>query len=256
MPDHEINRRPIKFKELHRFEEFQECISLQKKIFGVSDFDIISPVMINVFARKIPPIGIVIGAQDTNNGQLIGFVFTTSVLQEDALYIILVGVHPGYQNQDVGYGLLNYLKEVALSMSIKQLYCLFDPLESNLGNFYIKKMDFQGIQYKESVYQLSHEKDEIKIPIDKLVAKCKLDPLKTKTPGKSNKPTLTIEIPGNFLELKTTDPAAALEWRLNTREQFTKYLNNEGFRITGFHKEKSISKHRYYYLLEKKTFSY
>jgi len=268
----------IEYRELTKFNEFRECVSLQKEIFGVSDIDAFSPLTLTVFAKKNPPIGIVIGAVDKNKrkNKLIGFFFGTATLQENAIYGIAIGLLPEYQGQNIGPGIFLKFRELALARNIKYMYGNYDTLEGNLGHSYIDKLGFWGIRYQESPYELTsddhHQND---IPIENVVVKWELDSIRTSKKlertylkkkleqavleypivsinnFEENKAVL-VEIPDDFIALKKNNFDEALNWRLNTRKIFNEYINKRGYWITEFYSQKKDGKRENYYLLEKK----
>jgi len=103
----------IEYRELTNFDEFRECVFLQKRIFGVSDIDTLSPLAITVYAKQFPPIGVVVGAIAKNQVEeiLVGFLFGTAVLQENALYGVAVGILQEYRDKNIGTGLIRKFRE-------------------------------------------------------------------------------------------------------------------------------------------------
>lgn len=267
----------IEYRELRNFDEFRECVSLQKKIFGVSDIDAISPLAITVYAKTFPPIGVVIGAVDINLGKekLIGFLFGTAVLQENALYGVAVGILPEYRDRNIGTGLIRTFRESALSRKVKYIYGNYDPLEGNLGRTYFNKLGFWGVKYQESPYELTDNgHSDIEIPIDKVVFKWELESQRTneRLDGhyRGNKieevlskfplinennfedsEAVLVDIPEDFIALKKTNFKEALKWRLGTRKIFNEYINRRGYWLTEFYSQKEDGKRRNLYLLEK-----
>ncbi len=269
----------IEYRELKSFDEFRECVTLQKKIFGVSDIDAISLPTIFMLAREYPPVGIVLGAIDKRQGKekLVGFVFSTALLHENALLFPLVGVLQEYQSQNIGTGLLTKLREVSLSKKVKYLFCFYDPLEGNLGNYYCSKLGLLGIKYEASVFEFTTDNRSHKdIPIDKIAARWELDSQRTaeklagiyREKGKiedvlaiypvvnennfEESESVLVEIPEDFIALKKKNFKDALKWRLNTRKIFKEYINNRGYWITEFYSEKKEGRRHNYYLLERK----
>ena len=56
---------------------------------------------------------------------------------------------------------------------------------------------------------------------------------KTCTPNRTQQPLLLVEIPADFLALKTASQTLALEWRLHTRDLF-EALFERGYLVTDF----------------------
>lgn len=268
----------FEYRELKTFDEFRECVTLQKEIFNLSDIDTFSPLILTVLARDFPPVGIVIGTFDKSLDKeaLIGFFFGAAILRENAYWGILGGVHPKYQGLNIGTTLFKKLREFSLSRGVRFFYWTHDPLEGNLGHTNYNKLGHLGIKYKESAYEYTDEIQSYKtIPIDNVVIKWKLDSRRVheKIEGtykrKKIEEVLTkypivnennfidsrivlVEIPDDYIALKKTDFEEALKWRLNTRKIFKEYINNRGYWITEFYSQKKDGKRRNYYLLEKK----
>lgn len=66
-----------------------------------------------------------------------------------------------------------------------------------------------------------------------------------------NDSKVLVEIPENFVQLKSTDVKNALKWRITTRNIFIEYLNNRNYIISDCYSIKVDNKHKTYYLLEK-----
>ena len=281
MKKEEDSNKYIEYRELNNFDELKKCISIQKKTLGFSDTDIIPPPLLNVFARKKPTCGIVVGAfevdQTTGNEELIGFQVNTALLKEEAIFGILLAVLPEYQNKNIGYHIYSKFREVALSNNINLFYCLFDPLEANLGNAYSNKFGFIGIEYVSEVYELQDDVHTVTsaIPNDKIYAKCELAAPRTsekfdrkykKIPFEeilsrcpiideknyADNDRVLVEVPDNFMTLVKNNVDEAIRWRMSTRKIFTEYINNRGFWMTEFYSQQKEGKRSNYYLLEKK----
>ena len=268
----------IEYKELTTFNEFRECVSLQKEILGVSDLDAFSPLTLTVFAKREPPIGIIVGAFDKKFEikKMIGFFFGTAVLHEKAIYGIAIGVLPEYQGKNIGIGIFLKFRDLVLERNVKYMYGLFDPLEGNLGHSYLNKLGFWGIRYKESPYELTNiDPSTSSIPIEKIAVKWELQSQRTseKLGGTYQKEefekvkakcpivnednfleskAVLVEIPEDFSVLKKIDFQGALNWRLKTRNIFNEYINNRGYWITEFYSHKENGKRRNFYLLQEK----
>lgn len=270
--------KTIEYRELKSFTEFRECISLQKKIFGVSEIDTFPPLILYVFARESPPVGIVIGAFDKSprEEKLVGVFFGTAMLRENAYYGLVGGVLPEYQGQNIGTELFRKLREIALSRNVQYFYWSYEPLEGNLAHTNYNKLGHLGIKYDESAYELTDDAPPDKnIPIDKILIKWELDSQRVREKkagtyrGKieiekalSKYPVIDennftdsnmvlVEIPENFIALKKTSFEKALYWRLSTRKIFNEYINKRGYWITEFYSQKKEGERHNYYLLEK-----
>lgn len=270
----------IVIKELTEFAQFTECLSLQEKIFGLSDRDKIPPPYIGMLARKRLPIGIALGAFDKRGGageQMVGFSFSTATFVENSIYCILMGVLPEYQNRNVGLALFNKLRELALAKGLNHFYCIFDVLGANIGNFYFNKIGLLGVKYEITPFEFAEQKNgrsKSDVPEDVIYAHGELNSIKiceklvgsfqrrpfaevlSKFPIVTEKDfkesdSVLVEIPDNFFKLRLQNVEDALKWRLKTRKIFDEYINRRGYCITEFYTEKINKRRNNYYLLEK-----
>jgi len=264
-------------KELTEFKHFREFIKIQEKIFKLKDIDKISPALLNMFARRNPPIGIVLGAFEKNENKesLIGFLLSTASMKNDSIYNILMGVLPEFQAKNLGIKLILSLRNLAIDRGIKYFYFLYEPLDGNLAYLYISKIGCYGINYEKSAFELFENNiSEKDIPIDKILTRWDIQSFRVeKRLSKKHKkqsfkkilkkyPLVTednliyrgkilIEIPGYFLKLKNENPEKALNWRIKTRRILGEYINNRGFYITDFYSIRESKGRKNYYLLEK-----
>ncbi len=270
----------IEIKELTEFSQFNECLLLQEKIFGLSDRDKIPSPYIGMLARKRLPIGIALGAfekKEDSSEQIIGFSFSTATFVENSIYSILMGVLPEYQNRNVGLALFNKLRELALARKLNHFYCIFDVLGANLGKFYFNKIGLLGVKYEITPFEFAGHKNgepRSEVPEDIIYAHGELNsiriceklvgsyrkrtfaevlskyPIVTENDYKESEVVL-VEIPEDFLVLRRKNIEEALKWRLSTRKIFDEYINKRGFCVTELYSEKINNRRNNYYLLEK-----
>lgn len=268
----------IIYREFSSEREINACVALQKEIFNLSDVDVVPGIILHMIARKDPPMGYLFGAfkESQGNSELIGFSISFSVHEPNAIYTIATGMRKEYQNGVYGYKLIVNSRQTILKDGIKYVYTLYDPLETHLARLYMVRLGFIGVEFKESAYNLSESesKDTI-IPNDKILVLW--DPgseiTENKIMGKypqpgirecldlypiinknnlSNEDRIMIEIPENYSSLVKSEPKKALELRLEMREIFNKYLNEEDYEIIDCVSGKINRKRRTFYLLEKR----
>jgi predicted GNAT superfamily acetyltransferase len=266
----------VEYKELTEKEHFRQCADLQKRIFGVNEVDILAPHVVNMLVNKKLSLGVGFGAFEKVNGKdnLIGFIINCATFSDHSFYGIMVGISPEYRSQNIGFGLINKIREVGLERKIFWLYGIFDPLEGNLGNLYFNKFGFLGVKYEKSAYELNEDYHSAeKVPVDKVLFRWDMYSSRAneKLAGTYQKKTLPevlkqypliqedrfvdsdgvlVEIPEDFLALKGKNRQEALRWRLRTGKIFDEYVNNRGFHITEFYSERTNGKRKNYYLLE------
>jgi predicted GNAT superfamily acetyltransferase len=137
----------------------------------------------------------------------------------------------------------------------------YDPLESAVANLYIKKIGAICEAYSENYYGGMQDTLNAGIPSDRFLMKWQgqnhnteitMDLSKAESLNilhenaenilKPNADLFTVAIPTDYQQLKKDNPAAALNWRLQTRKIFQHYLQH-GWQVKGFIKH---TKHSYY----------
>ena len=267
----------IEYSEINTFSEFNECIELQRKIFGLSDIDIIPVAILNIIARKNPFMGLLVGIFKNTElkREMIGFSISLTSGINNSIYAIATGVLPEYQNKMYGYGVILKVRELAIENNVNTIYTLYDPLESNLGRLYMNRFGFVGTKFIENAYQLDDEVTLVdEIPNDKILVEW--DPVSETTINKINgdfkhlrlnealekypvvdniksikDSSVLVKIPENFKDIKIKNPSLAKNYRNKVRPIFRRYINDYNFKLTNSFTGK-INKQRYtYYLLEK-----
>ncbi|MFC2138632.1 hypothetical protein ACFLTE_10685 [Bacteroidota bacterium] len=266
----------IEYSEINTPKEFNECVILQKEIFGLSDIDVIPAMFLNMVARKNPFMGIIVGIFKNIGAtqKMIGFSINVSTGIDNSLYGVATGMLSEYQNKMYGYYVILKVREIAIENNVKIIYVLYDPLEANLGRLYMQKFGFIGTKFIENAYQLNDDKDTTGVPNDKIFVEW--DPISNitckKIEGKYeclslkealdkypvvdnidyiNDSPILVHIPENFKEIKQANPKLAKEYRNKVRPIFDTYINKKGFKLTESFTGKINRKRMTYYLLEK-----
>src|SRR5262249_8792998 len=94
---------PIEIREIQKLEEFQECVQIQKEVWGFDDpYDIVPLPLLIVSLRND---GIVLGAFD--GARMIGFVYSLPGAHKGkkVQWSHMLAVLPDYRNSDIGYRL-------------------------------------------------------------------------------------------------------------------------------------------------------
>lgn len=263
---------PIEYRELRTEDDFAQCLDLQRRVFGFSETDLVSPLLFKLIARENPPMGINVGVFDVrNDGQrLMGVMLGFATFLEKSVYTVLLGILPEYQSGIYGYKLLLKFREIGLSKGVRTMYGVFEPLESNLARLYMGGVGFVATQY-------NIDTSDTPIPSDKFLFKWDFDSAHTEDKlagGRKNSldeimgstPLATaadmpdagrvlIEIPVDWLELKQSEPGAARRFRLDSRLILDTYVNQRKYHVTGCYSGKAEGGRKTYYLLEKQSTS-
>jgi predicted GNAT superfamily acetyltransferase len=265
----------ITYQHLVGLEYIPELLSLQKEIFGLTEKNLITAPMLSVYLREEHPLGCIVGCiiNHDDHRELIGLTIFAADMLEHSMYLLLGGMLPKYQNKQYGRRLFFKTREIALEHNVKTLYGAVETLDAKIGRFFLN-LGGLYIQYIQMPYKLSVTNQQaIQVPLDKMlycwplindVVDSKLDESNNKNEfnkypvlniiNKSNHDAFLIEIPNNYNQLLNENPQEALNWRLETRELFSHYINNNNYYVTScLTKEVDKYGRRFYYLLEKKS---
>jgi len=266
----------IEYKEITTHQDFDQCIELQRSIFGLTDTDLISPLFLKLVSRNNPPVGISLGVflESNDKSELIGFILGIATFIESSIYTLSLGIRQDHQNKIFGYKLLLKYREIALSKKVLYMFGIFDPLESHLSRLYFSSLGFIGIKYEEEAYILSNIDTKKYVPADSLLIRWdfksestlkKLSGFKTPVTQEllqnipiatdiymPESPNILVEIPGNFIQMKNDDIESARKWRESTRNIFAEYINNRHYIVSDCYSFNQEDTRKTYYLLEEK----
>ena len=215
----------------------RQCIEVQRQAWGFADIDIL-PLRMLVVCTRIG--GQVLGAREPG-GRVVGFLNSLPGYKEGKVYLHsqMLGVLPEYQNLGVGRSLKWAQREEALSRGIQLIEWTFDPLEFRNARFNIELLGAISRRYLVNTYGITSSPLHGGLPTDRLVAEWHLNSARViacrdryardvATPFES-----CVELPLNFMELKMSNPALALQMQLDFREQMLDLLRND-YCVTGF----------------------
>ncbi len=265
----------IIYKELMSEEDFNQCIQLQKNVFGLSEVDLISPLILKLISRNNPPIGISLGLFSNENDELklIGFIIGLATFIDNSIYVIIMGIDKDYQNKGLGFSLFKKYRELAISKNLTNMYCITDPLESNLAYLFFHNLGFKAVKYEKEAYKVANITDKNYIPIDKFAINWEFNNQRTikKIEKKylinakeiiDNNPIVSlnkmphsdlvlVEIPIHFQQLKKQDFKLALKYRMESRKIFSEYLNKRKYYVIDCISVEENNDRKTYYILEK-----
>ena len=260
----------IEYRKLASQDDFSQCIDLQRSIFGLSDIDIVSPLILQLIARENPSMGILLGAfKITEEKQeLIGFIISMATSLERSLYGTVIGVKTQYLNKGYGLYLILKLREEALKNNLEYLFGVYEPLDKNLAHLYINHLGFIGTHYQEDIYYLNGTNKKDHVPTDKILFKWDFKSLSKDDKIKNNSrewlqlypiatsdnmpdsPHVLVEIPYNFDLMKKEDIKKAMYWRQRTKEIFTHYINHRNYIIYDYLTSRENQIKKSFYLLK------
>ena len=250
----------IVFRDIEQLSEMREVERLQKTIWSVEDLDILPALAMRPL---IEVGGILIGAFDRD--RMVGFVFGFPGHHngENIIHSDMLGVLPEYRSVSLGYRLKLAQREHALAMGIETITWTFDPLRVRNARLNFTRLGVTADRYEIDYYgetssalhrlgtdrlwvtwslnskrvinrvedQTAHS-DASLFQDDQIILR-KSDQAKPLLELRFTDKLALVEIPSDFDELLTRQPTVAREWRLATREAFTKALS-AGFIVKDF----------------------
>lgn len=134
-------------RRLQTTAEIEDCIRLQKEIWGLDQQGTMSPITLKALTQQTPPVGIVLGAYD--KGRMIGMSIALGTLEPTVAYGHMLGLLDAYRDHALGTALMQHTENALSSRGITEMVWTFDPLESRNANVYINRMGARGYHYQE-----------------------------------------------------------------------------------------------------------
>lgn len=225
----------IEIRECVSIEDFEQCMALQREVFGFADMEV-SPRRHFIVSQRAG--GWVLGAFVEN--ELIGFVHHLIAVQGREVYGYshMLAVKAEFQNKGVGARLKWTQRERALSEGRKLIRWTWDPMQARNAHFNLNRLgvvvrsyavNFYGTDYNAPAAGMTQAPG---IDSDRLFAEWKLDSEGVKLLSQGNQPELKdkpmaeIVIPPNWSALVKQDAAAARSEQLRVRAEFTQAFAN------------------------------
>ncbi len=260
----------IVFRDIKESSEFREVERLQKTVWGVEDLDILPALAMKPLVEVG---GILIGAFLDDN--MIGFVlgFPGRHGNQHIIHSDMLAVLPEYRSLRLGFRLKLAQRERALASGIETITWTFDPLRAINANLNFARLGVTASRYEIDYYgetsSVLHQ-----LGTDRLWVTWALNSERTVARIKTNNPTemtfspeavslvsvgedqqpvssdewsgelALIEIPTTLDELLKTQPALAADWRMATRQAFTRAIS-AGYIVEDFVLDKQSRKGTY-----------
>jgi predicted GNAT superfamily acetyltransferase len=205
-----------------------------------------------------------------HNEKMVGFAFGFIGREHEKITIHshMLGVLDGYRHLDLGSRLKQAQRERALAMGVQEMTWTYDPLQSRNAHFNFSKLGVVSDTYKVDFYgpetsSILHRNGTDRLwvrwvlnsrrvrdrltgqntRVETLDAMRLLAPLvrfdPSGKPGRADlaeslaRQRISIEVPGDILEIERTDMGLAQEWRGATRWAFREALK-AGFVVAEF----------------------
>lgn len=242
----------IVIRECTAIDEFDNCVQLQKEIFGLPDLEV-SPRRHLIVSRQAG--GWTLGA--FSDGRLVGFVHHLIAVREGNEifgYSHMLAIAREYQNQGVGSLLKWSQRERAIREGRTLIRWTWDPMQARNAYFNLNRLgvtvssyaaNFYGTDYVTSPIQLGAEPG---IDSDRLFANWQLQSRRVTNLANGSAssftaiPEATIAIPADWAKLSREAPSQAKEEQLRVRDEFQRAFSS-GLICAGF--ERSLEQPRY-----------
>lgn len=146
----------VEYLEITETLYLNDCISIQKDLFNLSDIDVFPQAFFNMLIRKEHPLGLVVGCFKTEMDirNLIGIGVAIADSEDNAAYVPFIGMKKEFHSGIYGYNLLLNLRLAAIRRGFNKIYALFNPLETHLGKLYTK-VGMRVVKYISEPYTLN-----------------------------------------------------------------------------------------------------
>lgn len=267
-PSREYRTFPgITFRVMDRFEDFGQCVELQRETWGRDWTDVIPPSMLKV-SQKVG--GILAGAFN-GDGKLLGFVFglTGFMNRKPAHWSHQLAVTHAQRNSGLGRQLKLYQRDLLLSAGINVMYWTYDPLVARNAHLNFNRLGVRIHEYVPDFYKGETSSEmHSGVGTDRFIVRWQLNDARTKRalagkpvtdyakykdspvinldgqPDRRTGGRIRIEVPGDILEIQRTNMDLAWKWRLATRQAFTHYLS-KGWQVDGIYRDTDSSRSFY-----------
>lgn len=234
-------QEPVVIRTSLGFAELQACVGLQKEVWQFDDADLI-PLRMFVVAQKIG--GQVIGAFSGKDLVGFGLAIPGTRCGHSYLHSHMLAVRERYRNAGIGRRLKLAQRDEAMARKIDLIEWTFDPLEIKNAYLNIVKLGAIARRYNENQYGVSSSPLQGGLPTDRLVAEWWLrsrrvtEVLQGSAPRVE--PTVTVEVPGQIYEWKSTAAARekARQLQSRNREVFLEGFAN-GLAVLGYERKRN-----------------
>jgi predicted GNAT superfamily acetyltransferase len=270
-------------RDLNDYSEMLNVPRLQQEIWGLDDPTIgLYPPVLNTASKNG---GVVLGAFDDANGEMIAFLFSFLGREPGGpvkLCSQSMGVLKEWRGQGVAEALKRTQRERAISQALPLITWTFDPVEGPNAQLNLHKLQAISRTYVRDVYGSNFGVLNAGLPTDRLLVEWwvvgdwllpdrdeDLDAIWDSLPvfdvagsGPSRwivradlaleNDFISLEIPADFQAVKAANMELALDWRLKVRKAFEKHFS-AGYLAVDFISAIERGERRSRYLLKRGT---
>jgi predicted GNAT superfamily acetyltransferase len=261
----------IAIRDLKSIDDLSQLKAVEKEVWGMADDDAL-PLTFAIACKAAGNIFVGAFDRDKNKDKLVGFAFGFLGREhgQTTIHSHMLAVLDAYRHLDLGSRLKQAQRERAMAMGVHEMTWTYDPLQSRNAHFNFSKLGVVSDTYKVDFYgpetsSVLHRNGTDRLWVrwilnsrrvrDRLASKSSnaraetLDALRLLAPlvrfdpsGKPGRADLveslarqrvSIEIPGDILEVERADAGLAREWREATRWAFREAVK-AGFFVAEF----------------------
>ncbi|MGA7077572.1 MAG: GNAT family N-acetyltransferase [Terriglobales bacterium] len=258
-------------RDLKSIDDLSQLKALEKQVWGMADDDAL-PLTLAIALKTAGNIFVGAFDKEIDNEKLVGFAFGFLGREhgQTTIHSHMLAVLDAYRHLDLGSRLKQAQRERAMAMGVHEMTWTYDPLQSRNAHFNFSKLGVVSDTYKVNFYgpetsSVLHRNGTDRLWVrwilnskrvrDRLAGKNTttraetIDALRLLAPlvrfDPSGKPAcadlaqslarqrVSIEIPGDILEVEQADMGLAREWREATRWAFSEALKT-GFVVGEF----------------------
>src|ERR1700676_372362 len=237
----------IAIRDLKSIDDLSQLKAVEKEVWGMTDEDTL-PLTLAIACKAAG--NIFVGAFDKEKNKekdkLVGFAFGFLGREhgQTTIHSHMLAVLDSYRHLDLGSRLKQAQRERAMAMGVREMTWTYDPLQSPNAHFNFSKLGVVSETYKVDFYgpetsSMLHRNGTDRLWVrwilnsrrvrDRLAGKY----ARVETPDAMARQRVSIEIPGDILEVERTDMGLAREWRDATRWAFREAVK-AGFLVAEF----------------------
>jgi predicted GNAT superfamily acetyltransferase len=258
MPD----SSPITIRPLASLAEYRAAVDLQYLVWGAGLTDVTAATILKI-GQRIG--GVSAGAFDAD-GTLIGFVFGLTGVEHGRIvhWSHMLAVRAEAQNRGIGRRLKEFQYAEVARVGAALIYWTYDPLVARNAHLNFNVLGVRAAEYVRDMYGDMGSTLTAGIGTDRFVVAWPVDPSELATrraeiaaaaadpafaaapvinaslggelhraPVAAGAPRVRVRVPADIGSLQSSDPAAAAQWRADTRAAI-EFVLAAGYHAAGF----------------------
>jgi predicted GNAT superfamily acetyltransferase len=232
-------KQGVTIRKCRGLEEFQQCVALQREIWGEADLEVEPATMFVVAAHTG---GQVLGAFDGE--RMVGYTLALAGLRDGVPYLHshMTGVQKDYRDRGVGRMLKLFQRDEALGRGIRLIQWTFDPLEARNAHFNLNRLGAICRKYFRNLYGVTTSPLHRGLETDRLLAEWHLGTKRVVAAieGLANDPVdapARIELPAELELWQREDSPEVAKVQARVRDEFTKWFS-KGYAAVALHSAK------------------